>query len=255
MRVRPIDRWIASAWKRWADLFKHRYSVEERLGALFLLDRKNSVDRNLLIKGAWEPRQIEAFTRLIRDLRGSGRPTVFLDIGAHGGLYSILFRKQDLVERVIAFEPDPVNVVQLRANLFLNGLLDAITVVQAAAAGSAGTITFHMAGEGNRGGSRMGEEGEATWVRKVEVETVRVDDVLPGAGAFVAVKIDVEGYELDVLSGMERILAENDCLLQIESFPDKAQALIGWMAARGYGLRETIVHDHFFAKPGPSASA
>ncbi|MHB2166243.1 FkbM family methyltransferase [Alsobacter sp. R-9] len=247
MVIHPLDRWVASLWKRWAELFKHRYSVEKRLGAFFLLDRKNSVDRNLLIKGQWEPRQLETFERLIRERRGSGRPTMFLDIGAHGALYSILFKQAGLLDEVIAFEPDPVNVAQLRGNLFLNGLVEDIRVIQAAASDAPGRITFHMASETNRGGSRLGEQGEAQWVRTVEVEAVRVDDAIPAKGAFIAAKIDVEGYELLVLSGMTRILAENDCLLQIESFEHKADELIAWMDGHGYGLIGKVVHDHYFA--------
>ena len=51
------------------------------------------------------------------------RPDVFIDVGANIGLYSCILLKNAYVPRAILFEPDHQNVVQLKANLLINGLL------------------------------------------------------------------------------------------------------------------------------------
>lgn len=246
VKLRPFDRWVISLWRRWAKLFKHRFSIEKRQGALFLLDRTNSVDRNMLTRGSWEPRQIATFTRLIAEKKKPGQPSLFLDIGSHGGLYSILLAQRTMLDRIVAFEPDPVNVVQLRANLFLNGLLDRIEVIQAAATDKAGTIPFYIAADNNRGGSRIGEKGEAPLSRQVMVQAIRVDEVIEAQDAFIAAKIDVESYELIVLSGMGSLLTRNACLLQIETFTEQSEALIAWLVAQGFRKIDAVDYDYYF---------
>ena len=51
----------------------------------------------------------------------------------------------------------------------------------------------------------------------------------------LAVKIDVEGFESDVLQGMEETLARDEPLLMLEH-NDAADLLIPWLARRGYDL-------------------
>ena len=42
----------------------------------------------------------------------------------------------------------------------------------------------------------------------------------PYKGMFIVAKIDVEGFEADVLGGMKDIIRDNACLLQIEIFQE-----------------------------------
>lgn len=243
-----LRRLIPSLLRRYAKLFKHRYLVEKRMGLLFLLDQKNSVDRNLLIKGAWEPAQVDMLKRQIKTARAPGKKTVFLDIGAHGALYSMMLARQGLADQVIAFEPDPVNLVQLKANLFINDLLDQITLIEKAASDAPGQIRFFMADSANRGGSRMTEAGDGGLAGETVVEADQIDSMAPLKDALVVAKIDVEGSEMKVLAGMEATIANNACLFQIESFTDNAPALKTWMSERGFDHVATVDFDHYFLK-------
>jgi FkbM family methyltransferase len=56
----------------------------------------------------------------------------FLDIGANIGLYSCILLQNRCVPRAILFEPDRQNIVQLRANLLINGLLDSVELHEVA---------------------------------------------------------------------------------------------------------------------------
>jgi FkbM family methyltransferase len=243
-----LRRLIPSLLRRYAKLFKHRYLVEKRMGLLFLLDQKNAVDRNLLIKGAWEPAQVDMLKRQVKATRISGRQTVFLDIGAHGALYSMMMVREGLADQVVAFEPDPMNLVQLKANLFINDMLGAITLIEKAVSDESGDIRFFLADSSARGGSRMTDEGDARIVGETIVKADRIDDMVPLEDVLVVAKIDVEGSEMKVLAGMEATIANNACLFQIESFTDNAQALKTWMNERGFDHVATVDFDHYFSK-------
>lgn len=247
-RMPFLRTFISSIFKRYAGLFKHRFLVERRMGLLFLLDQKNAVDKNLLGKGEWEPEQLEELKRQIVRERRPEQPTVFLDIGAHGALYSMSLVRDGLVDQAFAFEPDPVNVVQLRANLFINGMLEQVHVIEKAANNSAGEIGFYLANSLNRGGSRMTIDGDVPLAGQTVVQSDLIDAMVPTRNSLVVAKIDVEGSELAVLSGMEKTLADNRCLFQIESFSSAYPELFAWMTEKGCRHIRSIGADHYFIK-------
>ncbi len=202
---------------------KLEYLVVKRMGALFLVDQHNKVDRSLLIKGEWEQEQICRLRELINRYRPKDTSSIFLDIGAHGGLYSIIVSKNYEFNQIFAFEPDSINRAQLHANLFINGLVDKICVVQAAATNRSGTIGFVSCRGRHRGLSHL--QLDSRMLSDTTVDAVRIDDLIKQKGVFVAAKIDVEGYESGVLEGMEDLVKSNSCVLQIE-IQDKLASII-----------------------------
>ena len=248
MNAPLLRRLVPSILRRYARMFKHRYVIERRMGALFLIDQKNSVDRNLLIKGAWEPQQVETLKALIAKHKRAGEKSIFLDIGAHGAMYSIIVANENLADRIVAFEPEPTNLAQLRANLFINHLLGRIEVIEKAASDHTGRIPFFLAQEGNRGGSRMTENEPEILIGKIEVDAAPMDAMVEFKDGFVTAKIDVEGSEMTVLAGMTNIIAGNRCLFQIESFDERFAELKSWLEARGFAHLVTVDFDHFFLK-------
>jgi hypothetical protein len=57
----------------------------------------------------------------------------------------------------------------------------------------------------------------------------KFDDVLQLSNRKLAIKIDVENYECNVLSGMEQTLRNNRCIIQVETFNDldQVRSLLG----------------------------
>jgi len=76
--------------------------------------------------------------------------------------------------------------------------------------------------------------------RRVEVEVVRLDDVLP-AGADI-VKLDLQGFELEALRGAEALLRGVQAVVCEVAFADLyagqplADAIVAWMEERGFRL-------------------
>jgi FkbM family methyltransferase len=256
--VTVLRRWQWAYHKKWIRRTRPRFGVEKRLGCNWLLDQKSAVDRSLIVRGFWEPKQLALLCQLATENRPPGVRTLFLDIGAHIGVYSILMHKAVAFDEHVMFEPEPANAAQLSANLLLNDLLGTLRLVNAAASDKPGRILFKSGPDHNRGIARMLNAGlpELPWeTRVVEVDTVRVGDVVSLEGGFLVAKMDVEGAELAALAGMEKLLAANRCVLQIECFQGAEDALIGWLEPRGFRHVAQIDVDHFFVKMEADSAA
>ena len=148
--------------------------------------------------GTYERHKQERFARAIAPAM-----TVY-DIGANVGLYTLI--AADRVGdsgRVVAFEPVPANVRFLHAHLKLNGFSDRTNIVEAAVSDRKGEACFDLAPD-RRFEGRLAETGA------LRVAVTTLDSIL-GEGSLPqpqVIKIDVEGAELAVLNGAQRLLSE-----------------------------------------------
>lgn len=127
---------------------------------------------------------------------------VVADVGANAGVYTLfLARCVGPSGKVVAFEPEQHNVALLRRQLDRNAL-GQVEIVEAAVGAQPGVARFlaHRDAVG-----RLAREGESA-NDVVEVPVTTLDDRFPEAGP-VFVKVDVEGFELDVVRGAEALLA------------------------------------------------
>lgn len=127
---------------------------------------------------------------------------VALDVGANNGFTGILFaRRVGQGGRVIGFEPGPANVAAARENIRLNQV-DNFELVVAAVGAAPGRVRFEP-GFGN------GAIAQATGT--IEVPMVTLDAHCAGRRVDF-VKIDVEGFEIDVLRGARAVLQQRPAL-------------------------------------------
>jgi len=254
LKISPLDPWLPSLLRRYARIFKFRYSVERRQGVMLLLDQASKVDRNLLLKGAWEPESVAHIMSLMqRHAAQPGIRKIFLDVGAHGAFYALLAAKEIAFQRIVIVEADPANVAKIHANLLLNGLVGKAEVLHAFASGKAGQVSFNLTTDSSRSHSGAGAGSASTVSSTQSIPAIVIGDVVQDRGACVVGKIDVEGHELEVLDGMEDLLRGNYGVLQIESHGENVAPLYARMEALGYILDRAIGHDHFFVKSGPAA--
>ncbi len=135
-----------------------------------------------------------------RALRDGG---LFVDVGANVGSYTIL--AAELGAEVIAVEPAADTFGLLSENIALNGY--PVRAVQAAAGRRCGTARFTS---GLDAVNRLAVDGPAV----TEVVTV---DSLVGDRRVHGMKVDVEGFEIEVLHGAARALAGRRIgLIQLE---------------------------------------
>lgn len=124
-----------------------------------------------------------------------GPDAICFDVGANYGDKTDVFLK--LGARVIAFEPQHDCMDEIKARLSPQPRL---VLVNAAVGGSPGRNTFYINQE--RAASSLIEEWQGEVVDTMEVQITTLDDAIAEYGMPTYCKIDVEGYELEVLKGL-----------------------------------------------------
>lgn len=118
---------------------------------------------------------------------------LFVDVGANIGSYTVL-ASAVCGARSIAIEPDPGTALSLRRNIDINCIADRVTVVEAAMGASAGTVRFTI------GQDTTNRVAARTDVATREVEVRTLDEILADEDP-ILIKMDVEGYEPQVVAG------------------------------------------------------
>ena len=129
--------------------------------------------------------------------------SVFLDVGANLGVYSLRLAPLMRTGRILAFEPHPLVRELFARSVHLNGLRDRIEIFACGASDHDGTERL-VAPQGHVGGASIHADPEARG--GVEIEVRRLDGLLGPAFRCDLVKLDVEGHELAALRGMVGIL-------------------------------------------------
>ena len=127
---------------------------------------------------------------------------LFVDVGANIGSYSVL-ASGVCRSKTLAFEPDPMTAVYLRENVDINSLQHLVTVQQIALGAEAGSVDFTV---GLDTVNHVVPVSELDRTDTRSIEQRRLDDVLDDAKPTM-MKLDVEGYEEQVLRGAAHALA------------------------------------------------
>lgn len=189
-----------------------------RGGLEWALDLNEGIDLSIYLLGAYEPRTIRAYEKVIRP------GAVIFDIGANIGAHTLHFaRLAGPTGRVVAFEPTDYACTKLRANLALNPeLTERVTLQQVflvaertAAAPAAVAASWPVA-------AASGDLN--AWQARSERSTsqaITADDFCAQAGIarIDFVKLDVDGHEYAVLQGFRASLARFRPVILVEIAP------------------------------------
>ena len=127
----------------------------------------------------------------------------FVDVGANVGIWSLPMKSH--FKNVVSYEPSKQNIECIKANI-PNG----IDLREKAVADFNGEAKFHQAGK-NCGDGKLCREGvKSTYV----VPVVKLDD--ENLQNVDMIKIDTQGWELDVLKGMSNLINSQQPWIMIE---------------------------------------
>lgn len=168
-----------------------------RAGIRVEIDLQDNLQRELFFRGDYE--------RPLADLlRSRARPgDVFVDVGANIGLHSIRLATATSLSRVVAFEAAPDTADRLRRNLRLNCVEGIVEVAPTALGGREGSLPLRSSvrwGSGDLGVRSAFGDGDV--VVDAPMTTFDAWWAAHGGGPVDLVKIDVEGAEFEVLTGM-----------------------------------------------------
>lgn len=108
-------------------------------------------------------------------------------------------------KKIIAFEPDPVNLKKLNCRKVRENIRDLIVVNK-----GVGSRNEHLHFQINGGSnSYLAESGNS------EIEMTTLDDVYSDTSGTVLIKMDIEGAELNALQGAKKLIKEKKPVLAI----------------------------------------
>jgi FkbM family methyltransferase len=172
---------------------------------------------------------------------------VAIDVGANIGEVLLNFAQRvGPTGRAIGFEAHPETVRHCMSNLALNAVENA--EVHGVGLGKAeGKLAFGRQCVSNSGADRFMAAGEGT----IEVPVTALDDFADRAAldAVDLIKIDVEGFEMNVLLGGERTIERFRPVMFIELCDDNLRAqgssaaeLVGWLDRHGYTSKDAATN-------------
>lgn len=172
------------------------------------------IGRDIALKGQFERDDLAVLDDFLAPLRERFVSGTALDIGANIGNHSLFFA--DRFALVHCFEPNPLTFGVLSVNARL-----------------APNITLHNVALGDRpamlplafnslnvGEASLVAKNESLPVSGCEVEVKRLDDLAVDLGDVSLMKLDVEGFEANVIRGALETLRDNQPVLIFEQNPD-----------------------------------
>jgi FkbM family methyltransferase len=189
-------------------------------GLVFYADARDLVGRHVSKYGTYEPR-LTAW--IAQHLASRTSPGIVVDVGANIGWHALHAARSDKVTAVVACEPDAFNAWLLDRNITANAADDKVVIAAWAIGASGGRARLNRYKPSNRGRhSLLRDYG----LGSRSVPMLDLDATLALLGFQDApihlLKIDVEGYELEVICGADRSLARADAIV-LEFSPELMQ--------------------------------
>lgn len=180
-------------------------------------------------------------SELLRVLRGLLRPgDLVVDVGANIGNHAVFFSAVCGCS-VVAFEPVPEAVALLRSNVILNGVDGRVDIRVHAVGSRAGHARIESTRSANLGATSLIDDPDG------ELGMLPLDDLNLGRPALL--KIDVEGMEMDVLTGARTLIASSRPVVVCEGATREARraqadflAGLGYSPVASFGATATVVY-------------
>lgn len=177
-----------------------------------------------IMEGSYEPDTVRLIARLLAD------GGCFIDGGAHFGYFSVIAaRRVGASGRVFAFEPVPANCSYLERNITANGCGAIVESVKAVLSDAGGSVLVEYDPEVPFA-ARIRPNGGGPVAAIAEVQAMTLDSFFSTRGwpRCDLVKVDVEGHEEKVLTGMRELAARNPRMLLIVEFSPNLRLPAEW---------------------------
>ena len=201
---------------------------------LFPLD--NATDNKMIISSKkYEDKEL----KLIKNLKKNNK-SIFLDIGANMGYYSIMSSDYGF-DKIYSFEPIPIMINRIQKHVEINNLKKLIKIIPFALGEQNKEVSLYQEPT-NYGGSSLFQASQRTTEIKVKMITLN-DFIFNNSIEIIdALKIDVEGYEDRVLMPFFRncptSLLPRLIIIEHSSLNEWKENIFDWMINNNY----TLIH-------------
>lgn len=198
---------------------------------MFVDARDRGLSPHLTMEGHWEIEVTEAIAQAVRP------GMTVIDAGANLGYFSVLMADRcGPSGRVLAFEPNPAMARRLLANVEVNAFAERVAVLAVALGAHDGEARLHSSRDEPKN-ARIVEDGPSA------VVPCRRLDAYPEAFEAQLIKIDVEGSEERLWTGMSGVLARGALRIVILEFAASRYGDPGGFVDRilGCGFRLSVI--------------
>ena len=222
-----LKRLIPSLIKRYAIFFKDYKRELLFEDIIFNLDIRHLIDRSFYINKNYEEDNFNA----LKDSISRDGTQYFFDVGACWGIYSLRFAKRFKDLKIIAIDPIKSNVSRLKNSLQKNNLNN-VEIVHSAIGDIEGTVKLRSESEAS---PNYGINHQNSAIS--EISPINTLDNLYGyKDKSIAMKVDVEGFEYEVLIGASSLLKNNKIFLQIEVRYENYDKIINYLHNIGFRM-------------------
>jgi FkbM family methyltransferase len=180
------------------------------------------------------------------------RSRIAIDVGAYSGEWTLALRGLYRETRVLMVEPQAARRARLEALTHVHDGVEFVPALLGSAA--AARVTFYQA---ETGSSVLRDPGNGS-VHSTAMEMMTLDDITRGTRFERAdfLKLDVQGYELEVLKGAEHVLGSVEAvmmevnLIAVYEGAPLVHEVVAYMAARGFRVYDVCT---FFRRPYDNA--
>jgi FkbM family methyltransferase len=155
---------------------------------------------------------------------------IFFDIGANIGSYTVL-ASGHVAAKTFAFEPIPSTFQKLEKNIRVNGINHLVKAFNVGIGSQKDTLIFTSSLDTVN--HVVPDYQKETSENTIQVNTITIDETVSQNDVPILVKIDVEGFETEVINGMKSTLSN-----------EKLKAIIIELNGSGgrYGYNENDIH-------------
>jgi FkbM family methyltransferase len=148
---------------------------------------------------------------------------LIIDCGSNYGVSILWFKKIYPDARIVGVEADPIVFDLLSRNLSRRNFSD-VKLLHRAVSSKSGHVPFHCLGADSGRIHAGSPDGITSSPDVIDVPTVLLDDLI-GEDEVDFLKIDIEGAELDVISGSKKLNCVKQMFIEYHSFIDMPQEL------------------------------
>lgn len=173
-----------------------QFVAPTRYGTLMKTVIGDSVDNEIFVKGYFEYGTSMIMEQLARRSRS------LVDVGCNIGYYSCLFGKSNPSADIFSIDPNPQMIERTRENIRLNQIVHSYTF-NCGVASEKAVLKFYLPIRRHSLGSFLPPAKESEPVNEFDVEVRPLGEIVPLEDIEKGVlKIDAEGFELKILSGL-----------------------------------------------------
>jgi FkbM family methyltransferase len=212
------------AEEKWLKNFKEQNSFEFNLTEYIKIILYKDSILCKLIYVSFEETEISFLNKFVK------KGDCFFDIGANIGLFS-LHASKIIGDKgnIIAFEPTPETFSRLQENIKINSFFN-VKTENIGLSDTSGTIKFHTSNDGYDAWNSFATLTDIGKCSEIDVSTNTLDNYIKtnNIKKIDLIKLDVEGWELNVLKGATELLSSSDSPVFLVEFTESNAFAAGY---------------------------